>query len=329
MLFVLLSHSGNANLFFHKYINFSRGGKIGVYLFFVLSAYLLDRQIALAFVQNKAKIKYWKNYFLRRFLRIFPLFTLSLVVHGALSHWGWNTVIRSPYDIPKHLLLLDGRSIFWSIPVEFKYYVLSPAIMAICHYLFRWNVTRIQFFFLSLIILSITIEQKWGLNQISTFKFFPVFLIGTFFSIHEVFSKNEPSNTRLLPVLIDLLGVLSGIAIIFSMPYYFLLLSATPVDFQKPTFYLPYALLWGGILFSVRNGVGYIKRFFETPFLRIVGTISFSMYLFHMPVLKLITANNHIPEPLKIYLFFFISFFVSVLSYLAIERPLSKIKLTF
>ena len=85
VLLVLLSHSSNANLFFHEFLNFQRIGKVGVYLFFVLSAYLLDRQIALAFMTKKSSKGYWKNYFLRRFLRIYPLFVVALILHGLLK----------------------------------------------------------------------------------------------------------------------------------------------------------------------------------------------------------------------------------------------------
>lgn len=76
VLFVVFSHAANVNIYFHEWINFQKVGKIGVYLFFVLSAYLLDRQIALSLINKRSSIKYWTNYFLRRFLRIYPLYRL-------------------------------------------------------------------------------------------------------------------------------------------------------------------------------------------------------------------------------------------------------------
>lgn len=123
---MLLSHSGNAKIFLHESLDFHGIGKTGVYLFFVLSAYLLDRQIALALMTNSSNIYYWKNYFLRRFLRIYPLFFISLIIHWLFTVFGIKTVIDNLSDIPLHLLLLKGESVFWSIPVEFKYYFLSP-----------------------------------------------------------------------------------------------------------------------------------------------------------------------------------------------------------
>ena len=53
VLFVLLAHSSHIHINIYHEINLGALGRIGVYLFFVLSAYLLDRQIALAFLNNK------------------------------------------------------------------------------------------------------------------------------------------------------------------------------------------------------------------------------------------------------------------------------------
>ena len=68
-------------------------GKLGVYLFFVLSAYLLDRQIIKMFQQERASWDYWFYYISRRILRIFPLFFLALIVFRLANASGLNVVI--------------------------------------------------------------------------------------------------------------------------------------------------------------------------------------------------------------------------------------------
>ena len=79
VILVLLSHSSNNSIYFHDAIAFNGIGKGGVYLFYVLSAFLLDRQIALALMKQTAESFFWKRYFARRFLRIYPLFIISLI----------------------------------------------------------------------------------------------------------------------------------------------------------------------------------------------------------------------------------------------------------
>ena len=52
VLLVLLSHTSNGKAYMLPGFNFSSMGKVGVYLFFVLSAYLLDRQIIIGFINT-------------------------------------------------------------------------------------------------------------------------------------------------------------------------------------------------------------------------------------------------------------------------------------
>ncbi|MGB0349536.1 MAG: acyltransferase family protein, partial [Schleiferiaceae bacterium] len=80
VLMVVFGHGANHGLGPFGPDSMMIRGKLGVYLFFVLSAYLLDRQIIKMFQQGRAQWEYWLYYFSRRVLRIFPLFFLALVV---------------------------------------------------------------------------------------------------------------------------------------------------------------------------------------------------------------------------------------------------------
>ena len=137
VLFVLLSHASKHFPVIHPALNFRGAGKFGVYLFFLLSAYLLDRQIALA--MRHGERNYWGNYFLRRVLRVYPLFTVALVLHLLLTRLGITTVIETWQDVAAHLMLREGKGVFWSIPVEMTYYLVSPVILLICGLVLRWR----------------------------------------------------------------------------------------------------------------------------------------------------------------------------------------------
>ncbi len=324
VLVVLLSHSANAGLFFHEQLNFKQTGKIGVYLFFVLSAYLLDRQIALAFYNRKASINYWKNYFLRRFLRIYPLYLIALFIYGLFTLLGIETKINRLIDLPLHMLLLKGKDVFWSIPVEFKYYFLSPALMWFCHTYLKWERTKMLFFFLILIAASIAVELSFHLPLISTYRFLPVFLVGTFISVYEIWNT-KPLHQIIRPLYADILAALSLIIILCSFPYYFEKLFHQSINSQSSVYYFPYALLWGIVLIAAKYGRGFIRKILEFKPLRFIGSISFSMYLFHMLFLNL-ALRTPLPQHFKIYFFLLLTIFFSMLFYLLIEKPLSKIR---
>jgi len=325
VLIVLLSHSSNSGIFFHELLNFSGIGKIGVYLFFVLSAYLLDRQIALAFINNKSSSHYWKNYTLRRFLRIYPLFLIAIILYGVINLIGYSSVIDNLIDIPLHLFLVKGESIFWSIPVEFKYYIISPFIMWLCHKFLKWEKIKLAVFFLILISLSIIVELRYELQDVSTLKYLPVFLIGTMISIYEVTLNKPPPPIN--TILLNTTGLLSFLLILISSPFYFKIIFNFNVEFQSSEFFLPYAVLWGIILITAKYARGIIRMILEFKLLRFLGSISYSAYLFHMLVIAFVKKLEVIPQDLKIYFFFLLTIILSTVSYLIIELPLSRINL--
>jgi peptidoglycan/LPS O-acetylase OafA/YrhL len=279
VLLVLFSHASKFNFFIHPILNFNGMGKYGVYLFFILSAYLLDRQIASAIIKRKEG--FWGNYFLRRFLRIYPLFVIALIVHLFLSFNGVSTVIKTWGDVFTHITLQKGLNIFWSIPVEFKYYFISPLIMLAGGYYLRWDPMHMAFRFtyrparviilaIVLIGVCIFINQNFELSRISTIKYAPVFLIGTILAICNIVYSDR--------------------------------------------------FLW-------MNGlIEYAKRILEFKPLRYIGLISFSLYLFHYPILSIV-KHMHLNYWINIYVFLGLSIGFSTITYFAIERPLSKIKI--
>lgn len=322
VLIVLLSHSSNFGMLFHPYLNFRYSGKVGVYLFFVLSAYLLDYQIAQAFIKGKANQRYWSNYFLRRFLRIFPLFALALVVHYLFTLAGITTVIDVIEDIPKHLFLLAGENIFWSIPVEFKYYFISPLIMWACHKL-GWNTPKIVLLLVSLISLSIVFNYIFHLPDISMFKYLPLFLVGTLVAILSI---NHKEQLQVYGSYFDKISILLGVVIVITMPFYMNRLFNLNPNFQTSAFFTAYGLAWGVILLAALYGQGIIKWIFEWKPLRFLGTISFSLYLFHFPVLRTLKVLG-LSSFVNAFVFFAVSIFIASISYLLIEQPLSKIRI--
>ena len=123
VLLVLLSHASNEGLLFHNKLSFSGAGRYGVFLFFILSSFLLTKQFL---ITNITAISL-KRYFIRRFLKIYPLFITASILYYLYSFIK-PVYITNKTELIKTLLLLDGPGIFWTIPVEFQYYFLIPLI---------------------------------------------------------------------------------------------------------------------------------------------------------------------------------------------------------
>jgi peptidoglycan/LPS O-acetylase OafA/YrhL len=130
------------------YHNFPYGnslfGWLGVDLFFVLSGFLITG-ILMKSVQQETKKGFLKNFYIRRILRIFPLYYLFLFVFlflfptlGILKNevleyqedkWWFIFYLQNwlfTNNIPENSLFLNH---FWSLGVEEQYYMLWPLII--------------------------------------------------------------------------------------------------------------------------------------------------------------------------------------------------------
>lgn len=326
VLLVLLSHASHAGLYFHQYLRFEFIGKVGVHLFFVLSAYLLDRQISLALLNHKASLGYWINYALRRFLRVYPLFFIALVVYYMASILGVESVISSWKDIVAHLLLIKGDLFFWSIPVEFKYYLISPLILWFCSRMLNWDGQKMMALFLVMIVAAVALQWTCHLSRISTFRYLPMFLCGTLVAVYDV-AFMKKGGLQPMAKMVGAVGLAVLFLILLTTPFFFESLFGFRPKFHTSIYYLLYAVGWSSVLFAAKYGSGVLIKMLEFRPLRFIGSISFSLYLFHVLILEL-TVQMEIPQCTKIYMLFGLAIAFSCVTYLLVERPLSKLYFT-
>ena len=321
VLFVLLSHASKHVTVLHPALNFRGAGKFGVYLFFLLSAYLLDRQIALALRHGERN--YWGNYFLRRVLRIYPLFALALVLHLGLTRAGIPTVIDSWTDVADHLLLRAGKGVFWSIPVELTYYLVSPVIMIVCGLVLGWR-PGLVFGFLGGLIGAATWLSASGLLPPGTLiDYLPIFLAGGIIAVHEVLFPRRESRGGLA---LDAAALVATGIIVAMIPAVSTALFGARFRLNSPELRLVAAASGATLLLAATRGSPLVRAVLEQPVLRFIGTISFSAYLFHYPVITFV-AGLPLPEGAKFPLFMLLTVGFSTLTYRCIEKPLAHIRL--
>ena len=329
MLLVLIGHSSNAGLFSSNYVDFGILGKHGVYLFFVLSSYLLDRQIALNVMQNKADTRYWLNYLLRRFLRIYPLYLICLCVHFMMTKADISYALNMNLkDVLRHLLLMDGKIYLWSIPVEFKYYLLSPIIMYFFHRILKWRLALILPTIAALMWLSNYLYKYayFHSGRISLTDYLPIFLIGTTLAVLELLWIKNSKKTSLY--ILEIIGIASLCYALTLNPYTYKLIWG--IDKGRVFFeykHIELGVLWGLVLLGSKYGAGVLNYIFTFTAIRLLGLCSFSVYLFHIPVLRFV-KHTELSNALKMPLFILLTLAIALISYLFIEKPLSKIKLT-
>ena len=102
---------------------------VGVDLFFVLSGFLITGIL----VDARARPGYFKNFYARRVLRIFPLYYLFLAAWLALtgyqSLWLWSYTANIHMAREGWTAVPSAVDHLWSLAIEEQYYLLWPVVI--------------------------------------------------------------------------------------------------------------------------------------------------------------------------------------------------------
>lgn len=143
-----VSHENNFGLF-------SEIGWIGVDLFFVLSGYLISRQL---FAEIKFDHFSFKIFYLKRALKILPCYYFVLFLYFLipgftespikLSFWKYALFIQN-FDLP-----ISGFSQSWSLCVEEHFYLIFPVIAL----LLRNNIRKLLIIMVAIVVSGLIIR---------------------------------------------------------------------------------------------------------------------------------------------------------------------------
>lgn len=287
VLVVIGSHLANAGWLPQP--GLSGTGKSGVYLFFVLSAYLLAHAMLARPPAGFTDLRYWLDYALRRVLRIWPLYLFILLLSWALTRAGvgaWHYQLDTA-ALWRHLSLREGQSVLWSIPVEFTFYLWLPLICAVLALLRQLRGGR-WWGLLLLAVLAALAQWRWPAaaaptNGVQLGYYLPVFLGGVAAAWVARAWPAQPHRARLWRGLGWL--VLAGLVLTVPGVWATLTGSSFNPEFNHRWF-AGFGLAWALLLLAVLRGGGGLARCFASAPMRLVGVVSFSLYLWHMPVLQ-------------------------------------------
>lgn len=266
-------------------------GKYGVVVFFVLSAYTISKSLDFS-----ASINY-RNYLIRRLLRIIPMYYLIILVAfsygGIAEYFSLFQVTNSSWNLLSHLSFLNLFQIEyrnnligveWSVPIELFYYLLIPPLFISLKKI-RGLGTHIFILSLSLALtLPAFINNIYTIMPHLSYHWSPIKYIFSFsfglvlFHFEKLYKKHIPKFSGL--ILIEL----------------FVLLLSFVISFQKHE--EEFITIWCGAIILVTSSRSNLsKLLFENPFIIYLGTVSYSFYLLHYPVLLFI-------KPLQLFPFF-------------------------
>lgn len=306
-------------------------GSTGVSLFLVLSGFLF----CVISSAGSKEIKY-KGYITNRILRIAPLVTIFVFICITL-----NRENSGPLDILRVIFLqLNtgnkwsgwGGDIFpigtiWTIAVEFQFYLIFPFLMVMLH---KHGIRKILLLILFFIMIKFMLVMYSGVYIYGNLYHSIIgridqFLVGIVFGALYVRHKNTLMLSRNYIVFIPLtLFALSFLTLLMTQSRYTVIYNSFGFTAE--------AILWALIIISYLCINININDKIDSV-LAYLGGLSFSMYLFHLPIGIIISRFMKNDMDIAINGFVFsifivipITIAVSSLTYSAIEKPFLEMR---
>ncbi|WP_158526769.1 acyltransferase [Pantoea sp. ARC270] len=245
-------------------------GKIGVWLFFVLSAFLLTNK----FLKKGINIKSVSEYFLGRFLRILPLFFIASVFYFYMGYYNTET-------LKNVLAFQQGFAHLWTIPVEFKFYFMLPIFLIA----FQAIKKRFGAFSVAFLAILITIAFRYFYpvsllqeNSIETRWYISSFIVGIILS-YILRNMNIPPRKYGFYILALLFLIL------LIIPSFCKLITGRVIVPNLATSYLSISIVWAIFIYFSLLDTGVTSSILSSSLMRKIGNHSFSTYLAHWFVL--------------------------------------------
>lgn len=335
ILIVLTVHIIQAVPKYHDTV--SGCGKIGVWLLFLLTGFFTFRPYLTDEKKTdtegpepelsqriKRKVLSSLGFYLKRIIRIYPAFTVVLAVCVFIGY----------LDVPgalKNFLLVEGTGHFWTLPVEMKFYLVTPLIAAAFSVLKKKEQRVVMLVFSALVCSFIFFYKNCPENSIRLGWYLPVLLSGGLLN-YFICKEHESINGVTAPYpekgsgfcIYDASAIMILLGFFLMVPGIRYVIFGIPVSRYLSDKYLYISLLWMVFLFSLDRS-RYIRPLFEkSRILPFFGKISYSLYLVHYIVIQHLGSFME-NQKLKSLMALIISLILSLILERTVERPVMRL----
>jgi peptidoglycan/LPS O-acetylase OafA/YrhL len=290
-------------------------GQLGVALFFVLSGFLITRIL----LKTKKENNYFKNFYFRRILRIFPLYYFFLILFYFILPFLFNTQYASFSQLSYFIFYIQnfaqtfnwnavGPSHFWSLAVEEHFYMFWP--------FFVYFLSNKQLLKLSIIIIFFTLLLRsfFILKSIDVYYFtftrFDSLAIGAILALVQEKNGIKEHIIKIYKYIFLIITLLTFVLWVFYGGESIYLLQV----FKYTIFSVCFYFLIGFVVFLKKEN--FISVLLSSKFLVYTGKISYGLYVYHLLAFYIIESylkTNYIF--IDFIISFILAYVISILSY--------------
>lgn len=298
-------------------------GTHGMYLFFMISGFILSVPFARAYLVDEGRRIDLKRYYLRRLTRLEPPYIIALLLFFlahvfVVNKYSISELVPSLFAslVYVHDLTFHQHSLIlpvaWSLEVEVQFYILAPLFCL----LFKVKNVPVR----RGIMMAIILASSWFYldlrGQIHVFRFAHYFFAGILLADIYISRNKQVANSTI--------GYWVGVASLIAL---FVFLS------QYKSLGLMVKLL---IMFVFFHQVQFNEKFkalFSAKWITIVGGMCYSIYLLHFGIISAfgswvlsrgIDLTNHNHAPLYLILLTVLILVISGTYFYFIEKPFMK-----
>lgn len=311
-------------------MNFFKGGYFGVDIFFVISGFVITNFIYSQYCRSIFSIK---DFYIRRVKRLIPNLLCCITFTLCLGYF---------FLLPENYLNLSKQSIFSSLSLANFYFYFSgveynaenPKLLPLLH---TWSLSVEEQFYLLFPLFFIFFFKKKIFVQVSAICILISVLSGLYLSridndlsfyvlLTRIFELLSGSLTFLISKQIRLNKISKNVPTICFVCIC-LLVASTTDEMLTPSFQLILIIILSSTLIGTINNKDLLCYFLRMRLIVFFGVISYSIYLYHFPIisfarhLQIIPLQDHTTDFIftKLILIVLI-LLISILFYYLIEK---------
>ena len=326
-------------------------GPLGVELFFVLSGFLIGNILIRTFMDTPFSFTGVRNFWIRRWFRTLPLYSLILTVniilyavilheHPAAYKFSYYFFLQNLWY--PHPLFFFGEA--WSLSVEEWFYLTLPLVMYVSaliikpinkrKFLFRVFISYLAVFLVARFVNAFHPingpAQDTGIRKVVVFRLDAV-MYGVLMAYFNNYSREILNRVKVYLLLTGLTGTLFIYCLLRNTSINITDSSNPVICFASDAFLYLFIPLFFSLCLPFANSIKTLHNKYFSRFFNHISKISYSMYLVHYSLIFILffykMEKVSRPATIAFYiLYWIIVITLSSLLYKYFEHPVMKLR---